>query len=517
MSRIKKPKKILRLIYGRTIYVALAIVAQVVLLFFCFNSLSEFSPLISLLLIILIVNSKMNPVFKLAWIIPICIFPVFGGLFFLFFSLQTSPRKINHRLKEIFKSTKPLLRRNAAAEKALEDTDPQAANLAHYLDKCGGYTLCADTDIVFFRQGEEKFQSLLEELEKAEKYIFMEYFIINEGYMWGKILDILKRKAAEGVEVRVMYDGMCCLALLPFNYPEIMKQYGIKCKMYCPVRPVLSSYQNNRDHRKILVIDGKVAYTGGINLADNYINRECKYGHWKDTAIILKGEAAVNFTIMFLEMWNVTQRETDDFAKYVPPCEKNCDGENSSLVFKDKGYVIPYGDSPLDDYNVGKDVYMDILNTATKYVKIMTPYLVLDNELMTALLYAAQRGVKVEIILPHKSDSPTTFALARKDYPRLIEAGIKIYEYTPGFVHAKEFISDNKKAVVGSINMDYRSLYLHFECGAFMYGCPVIDDIIEDYNETRAKCQQITLQDCKKFPLHQKIAGTLLKFIAPLL
>lgn len=503
-------KKLLHLVYGRTIFVAIAIVAQVLLLLEFFNIFRNISPLISFVLVILIVNSHTNPVFKLAWIIPIMIFPVFGGLIYLFFTLQSSPRKINKRMQDIFKTTKPLLEKNENVQKDIDDINPQMSNLSKYILDCGGYPPCENTDVKFFSSGEEKFESLLDELEKAEKFIFLEYFIINYGYMWDKILEILKRKAAQGVEVRVMYDGLCCLALLPFHYPKQLKQYDIKCKMFSPIRPVLSSYQNNRDHRKIFVIDGKVAYTGGVNLADNYINRTSKYGHWKDTAIRLEGDAVNNFTIMFLEMWNITERESEDYEKYIVP-KSDASGNTG------KGFVIPYGDSPYDEYTVGKDVYLDILNTAKHNVKIMTPYLVMDNEMLTALLYCARRGVDVSIILPHISDSPTTFMLARRDYPTLINAGIKIYEYTPGFVHAKEFISDGEKAVVGSINMDYRSLYLHFECAAMMYKCPVISDISDDYENTRAKCQLMTLEDCKKFPWYQKVGGALLKFIAPLL
>lgn len=504
-------KKLLHLVYGRTIFVALSIVAQILLLMCFFKLISNITPLISLVLIVFIINSKTNPVFKLAWIIPITVFPVFGGLFYLFFTLQSSPRKMNKRLQNIFKTTKPILGKNTDVQEKLMAENIQMANLSNYITNCGGYPPCQNTDVKFFKIGEEMFDSILEELEKAEHFIFLEYFIIDYGYMWDKILSVLKRKAAEGVEVRVMYDGLCCLALLPFNYPSQLKKYNIKCKMFSPIRPVLSSYQNNRDHRKIFVIDGKVAYNGGVNLADNYINRKCKYGHWKDTAVMLKGEAVNNFTIMFLEMWNITEKESDDYNKYILPKAKH-----SHQCFS-TGYVIPYGDSPLDDYTVGKDIYIDILNTAKKYVRIMTPYLVMDNEMFSALQYASRRGVEVSIILPHISDSLSTFLLARKDYSSLIQDGIKIYEYTPGFVHAKEFISDDEKAVVGSINLDYRSLYLHFECATLLYKTPVIKDINDDYENTLSKCQLMTLDDCHNFPWYQKFAGSILKLIAPLL
>ena len=506
---MKKTKKLLHLVYGRTVFVVIALVAQVLLLLEFFNIFSNISPIISFVLVILIVNSHTNPVFKLAWIIPIMIFPVFGGLIYLFFNLQSSPRIINKRMNDIFSITKPLMGRNENVEEDLNEISPQMSNLSTYIRDCGGYSPFENTDVEYFSSGEEKFGSLLVELEKAEKFIFLEYFIIDFGYMWDRILEILKRKASQGVEVRVMYDGLCCLALLPFHYPKQLSEYGIKCKMFSPIKPVLSSYQNNRDHRKILVIDGKVAYNGGVNLADNYINRTHKLGYWKDTAVKLTGDAVNSFTLMYLEMWNITETTPENYEKYLVP--------KSTVPMPEKGFVIPYGDSPYDDYTVGKDVYLDILNTAKNYVRIMTPYLVMDNEMLSALLYCARRGVEVSIILPHKSDSISTFMLARRDYPQLIDAGIKIYEYTPGFVHAKVFVSDDEKAVVGSINMDYRSLYLHFECATLMYRCPVIADIADDFEKTREECQLITLEDCKKFPWYQKVGGALLKFIAPLL
>ena len=346
---------------------------------------------------------------------------------------------------------------------------------------------------------------MLEELEKAEKYIFMEYFIVEEGYMWGRILEILTRKAREGVEVRVMYDGMCEISTLTADYPKRLEKLGIKCKPFSPIHPFLSSHYNYRDHRKILVIDGKVAFNGGVNLADEYINREERFGHWKDTAVMLKGEAVESFTLMFLQMWNLIEEDV------------RWDECGIKATAHSDGYVMPYCDCPLDGDKVGENVYVDILYRAKHYVHIMTPYLILDNDVETALRFAAMRGVDVKLILPGIPDKKTAYSLAKSHYKSLVKAGVKIYEYTPGFVHAKVFVSDNEKAVVGTINLDYRSLYHHFECATYMYKTSCITDIEDDFQETLAKCSEVTLETIKKEKLFYRIAGGLLKTIAPLM
>ncbi|MDE6665129.1 MAG: hypothetical protein K2K14_02920 [Ruminococcus sp.] len=304
-----------------------------------------------------------------------------------------------------------------------------------------------------------------------------------------------------------MYDGMCEISTLSFDYPERVEKLGIKCKDFSPIRPFLSTHYNYRDHRKILVIDGKVAFNGGINLADEYINRIERFGHWKDTAVMLKGEAVQSFTLMFLQMWNITEKSPEWDKFLTNDCEQ-ADAE---------GFVMPYADCPLDDYKVGENVYMDILNRATDYVHIMTPYLILDGELETSLKFAAQRGVDVKIILPGIPDKKMAYALAKSHYRSLIKTGVKIYEYTPGFVHAKVWSSDNEKAVVGTINLDYRSLYHHFECATYMYKTKCITDIENDFCETLERCREVTPETIKKEKFFYKFFGGIMKIFAPLM
>lgn len=514
----KGKKTVFRIVYGRTIVIVLALLLQVVLLVSSFIWLAEYSAYIlmgltvlSWILAIYILNrSKDTPEFKLAWIIPVIIIPVFGSLFYVFIRLQLGTKILYKRHNYLLEETKPFLKQEKSVERELKRENKQVWALSNYMNNYGGYPTYKNTSVKYFSLGDDKFEEMKRQLENAEKFIFMEYFIVEEGKMWNTILEILERKAKQGVDVRFMYDGMCSLVLVPYNYPKKLQEKGIKCKMFQPIRPALSTEQNNRDHRKILVIDGHTAFTGGVNLADEYINQKVVYGHWKDTAIMIKGDAVKSFTIMFLQMWNITEKEKCDYSLFLNRSAKPDKQENY-------GFVMPYGDSPLDNEYVGENVYLDILNTAEDYVHIMTPYLIIDNEIITALKYSAKRGIETTIIMPHIPDKMYAYLLARTFYQELIEAGVNIYEYTSGFVHAKCFISDDKKATVGTINLDYRSFFLHFECGAFMYNNDEIANIEKDYQETLKKCQKITIEDCKRYPLVKKIAGRILRLIAPLM
>ena len=316
-------------------------------------------------------------------------------------------------------------------------------------------------------------------------------------------------KAEEGVIVKVMYDGMCELSTLTPDYCRRLEAVGIEAKPFSPILPFLSSHYNYRDHRKILVIDGKTAFTGGVNLADEYINRVERFGHWKDTGLMLKGDAVCSFTLMFLQMWNTVRGESD-YDAFLEDC-RDYTPENPS------GYVIPYCDCPLDSDKVGETVYMDILNRAGSYVHIMSPYLVLDGELEKSIRYAAERGVDVKLILPGIPDKISAYALAKSHYKRLLSSGVKLYEYVPGFVHAKIFVSDDIKAVVGSINLDYRSLYHHFECAAYLYRTDSIADIENDFEETLKKCRKVTANTIRGDSIIYKILGPVMKFVAPLM
>ena len=508
-----RKKGLLRIFFSRFGIMIILILVQIELMLAVYTLLSgyfewfaAFLRVFSLFMIIHLFKSDMDATAKLTWLFLIMALPVPTAVFLLFTETNWGHLHIKNRTKEIISDTKTKLKQNDDILKEDDIIRSSTDSLHLYLNRSGCFPIYDNTETKYFPFGEDKFHTLTEELKKAEKFIFLEYFIIEEGYMWGSILKILADKAKEGVEVRVMYDGMCEIQLLTWDYPNRLEKLGIKCKPFSPITPLVSTHYNYRDHRKILIIDGKTAFNGGINLADEYMNRTHPFGLWKDTAVMVKGQAAQSFTLMFLQMWNLTETEPQ-WDQYIVSCPDK----------PTRGYVMPYSDCPLDEYKIGESVYIDILNRARRYVHIMTPYLILDNELETALKFAAQRGVDVKLILPGIPDKKIIYALTKSYYKYLINAGVKIFEYTPGFVHAKVFVSDDEKAVVGTINLDYRSLYHHFECATYMLGTECIADIEEDYMKTLSVCKKVTNETIKHEKLGYKIAGPITKLIAPLM
>ena len=515
--RLAKPKRkgLLSLIFSRFFVIALLLALQVGIIIASYIFFMDKVPYLvgivrffSLIMVLYLFNCPMDSSAKLTWMFIISIAPLLGTGFLCFTQSNLGHRMERDMLKKQIDLTRNSLEQPENVIRELEHDGSGTDDLCRYLKRSGCFPLYDQTEVTYFPSGEAKFKAMLEEMEKAEKFIFMEYFIVEEGYMWGRILDVLTRKVKEGVEVRVMYDGMCEMSTLPADYWKLLEKVGIKSKPFSPIKPFVSTHYNYRDHRKILVIDNKVAFNGGVNLADEYINHIERFGHWKDTAIMLKGPAVRSFALLFLQMWNIDEKNPDYDAWL---------GQEAPEPKEAKGYVMPYGDSPLDEYKVGETVYMDILNRATDYVHIMTPYLILDDELETALKYAAQRGVDVKMILPGIPDKKIVYALAKTHYMQLLEGGVRIYEYTPGFVHAKVFVSDDTKAVVGTINLDYRSLYHHFECATYLYKTACVPEIEGDFRETLTKCREVTRETLKKEPLFIKIAGPIAKLVAPLL
>ena len=413
-------KGIMRLLFSRFFVIGLLLVLQVAIMVMVYLQFTEKLPVLlnlqwvfSFLMIIYLFNSRMDSSAKLTWMLIIAILPLPGTAMLLWTQSNFGHRMEMDLVKKQIDITRTMLNQPENVIKEIEHDGSGTDDLSRYLNLTGCFPVYDKTEATFFPLGEKKFAAMLGELEKAEKYIFMEYFIVEEGYMWGRILDILTRKAQAGVEVRVMYDGMCEMSTLPANYWKLLEAEGIHAKAFSPIKPVVSSHYNYRDHRKILVIDGKVAFTGGVNLADEYINRIERFGHWKDTAVMLKGPAAKSFALMFLQMWNI-KPASGDYEKWLslPGCE----------VADASGYVMPYCDRPLDDYKAGESVYIDILYRATDYVHIMSPYLILDGELETALCFAAQRGVDVKLILPGIPDKKIAYSLAKTHYKALHDA-----------------------------------------------------------------------------------------------
>ena len=510
----KTRSRLLRLIFSRLAVILLLIISQILLIAAIYGLFAEFIPrfkiiqtLFTLSMVLFLINSEMDSSAKLTWLWLIAMFPVPGSLLLWFTNNNFGHRHIRMQITDLITETKHALPQDPEVLADPVITESGTNDLCRYLNRTGCFPICRSTAVTYFGDGEEMFNAMLAELEKAESFIFMEFFIIAEGYMWGKVLSVLSEKVRQGVDVRVLYDGMCEISSLSFDYPRRMAQVGVRCKDFSPVQPFLSTHYNYRDHRKIVVVDGKTAFTGGINLADEYINKAERFGHWKDAGIMLRGEAVPSFTLMFLQMWNINEPA----AVWEPFIAAPTDPQPA------EGYVIPYADCPLDSDKVAENVYINMLYSARTYVHIMTPYLILDGELENALKYAAQRGVDVQIILPGIPDKRTAYALAKTHYRTLLAAGVKLYEYTPGFVHAKAVVSDDEKAVVGSINFDYRSLYHHFECAAYLFRTPCIADIEQDFLQTRELCRTVTPETVQNETLFYKALGGFLKVFSPLM
>ena len=442
--------------------------------------------------------------FKVGWILLILLLPVFGITVYLMFNHQRASKAFAKRVAQSCKETADAAQLPSVPEELPSAHSPQI----RYLENCG-FPVYGHTDSRFLPLGEDAYSSMLEAMEQAQKYIFLEFFIIEEGIMWNTILEVLKRKAAQGIEVRLIYDDLGCFFLLQADYPAQLRRYGIQCAPFNPFRPMLTAKQNNRDHRKILSVDGKIAFTGGINLADEYINAVNKFGHWKDTAIRLEGHGAWGLTCIFLQNWRLCANTEEDPAALYPWHTLPCPNPGSGLV-------QPYADSPTDREHVGESVYLRIIHAAKHYLYICTPYLILDENIANALILAAKSGVDVRIITPHHWDKRLVHVTTRSYYRQLIAGGVKIYEYTPGFIHSKTFVCDDTVATVGSINLDYRSLYLHFECGACLYDTESVLQIKADTERILANCQRITEKECRCNPL-QRLVQDAMRLFAPLL
>ncbi len=468
------------------------------------------SIIISVIVVLWIINSDSNPAHKIAWIIPILIFPIFGGLFYIFFGGNYLNKRTRKRMLFIEEKTKEALSPQTFILDEIALTSENAANQARYIQDYSLSPPYKNTTTEYLPSGEIKFARLKEELMKAKHFIFLEYFIIEEGLMWDSILEILVQKAKEGVDVRVIYDDIGCLVKLPYKYNEKLEQMGIKSSVFNPLTPILSPRLNNRDHRKIVIIDGHTGFTGGINLADEYINEIVRFGHWKDTAIMLKGDAVWSLTTMFLSMWDYIRGLDEDFSQF----KGQVSLENEVY---DDGFIQPFADNPLDNEAVGQIIYLNLIYKAKRYVYITTPYLIIDSEMVNALSSAAKSGVDVRIITPFHPDKCYVHAVTKSYYGNLIDAGVKIYEYTPGFIHSKTLVADDEYGIVGTINMDYRSLFFHFECGVWMYKSSSILDIKKDFMQTLQVSQRIRVSDILKTKWYQKFFGLILRVFAPLM
>lgn len=509
-------KKYKKLIYDRIIVTALLLVFQIfwfAVLIFKLYTRSIFITygvsLLSFVCVLYIINRQSNSSFKIGWILLIAFLPVFGVLFYVLFGQNKPTKKMRLVINESKRKVIGDILQDECAEKELRVESQRAANTSQYIYAASNYPVYKNTDVKYFSIGEDMFSSMLEDLKSAEHFIFLEYFIISEGIMWNSILDILVEKAKQGVDVRIIFDDMGNIALLPPKYEKKLEALNenIKCFAFNSVVPLVAMRMNNRDHRKIMVIDGNVAYNGGINLADEYINHNSPYGHWKDTGVRLRGSAVWSFTAMFLEMWNSYYKTDTEVTQFRPSL--------NAIPKEAQGFVQPYSDTPVDNEPLGENVYIELLSRANRYAYIFTPYLILDNELRSAICLASKRGVDVRIVTPGIPDKKIVYRLTRANYKDLLDNGVKIYEYTPGFLHAKSMVCDDEVAVVGSINMDYRSLYLHFECATYMYRCPAVLDVKNDTLLTIEKSHKVSIDDLNK-NIFARVFDSILRVFEPL-
>lgn len=514
-------RKFFKIIFSRMSLVALAIIAQIILSIGLPYILNYFHPeifsklyiqidlvinTIAVIMVLCLINSNMIAEGKIAWVIIFAVFPILGIVIYRMFVWYKAPKRHRKFYIQVKNRVAEINKKNAVENSKLREKLGKYYGQFEYIYKTSNLKTYENTDVQYLHLGEVFYEELLKELELAKSYIFMEYFIIERGQMWNSILKVLERKVKEGVEVRIMYDDLGTIHKLPNNYPKRLRKMFIKAVKFNSFVPIMSALHNNRDHRKITVIDGKVGFVSGANLADEYINKVQPYGYWKDTAVKLKGEAVASLLMMFLQLYNVQTQRLEDFKPYLKDVKP----------VKASGFVCPFGDGPkyfYEDY-IAENVYLNMINQAEKYIWITTPYLITDSKIMNALCAAAKRGVDVRIITPHKADKKTIFIMTRSSYKPLKKAGVKIYEYEKGFIHSKQFLCDDELAIVGTINLDYRSLLHHYECGVLMYKTSCLKDIKRDFEHLFTV--SINMKDFKQYPITRLIAS-FLKVFTPML
>lgn len=509
-------KKLVRFVMSRLFISVVLIILQLILIFNLYNrfinyiSWARIMTYVSIILCLWVVFHKQEPEYIIGWLVIIMAFPLYGAVFYILFGKKPLNRIGRRRARDFIENyTDGLTNVPAyplAASNALRDYDRDLSRQSRYISTVSYTPVWANTEVAYYSDGSAFLKSFLVELKKAQNFIFIEFFVLAEGEMWNEILPILEEKVADGIKVKILYDDFGSFGRIPGNYDKILQSKGIDSKAFNPIKPHLNVRMNYRDHRKICIIDGNVGYTGGLNIADEYINRSIRFGHWKDTAILLKGDAVWNLTTMFLAMWNFETGHNEDLATFRP-----------TKKYLTDGFVQPFGDNPLDDIAAAENAYIQIINMAKDYVWITTPYLIINRGMLSALCVASQSGVDVRLVTPRIPDKRQVHEVSRSYYLSLVSAGVKVYEYVPGFIHSKMFVSDDKVAIIGTINMDYRSFYLHFECGVALYGSSVIANMKKDLEDTFEVSERITYSMAKKVPLWRRTLRLVLRLFSPLL
>ncbi|MBQ7584586.1 MAG: cardiolipin synthase [Lachnospiraceae bacterium] len=502
----------------RAVFAGIAIILQIAAMYIIFFKLesrfSIVSYLVTFLAVILVLGvyaRHITAAMKMPWLILITALPFLGVFLYLMLGLNAGTRRMRHRYETLDKELYPLLPENKDVTERLSAKDEGVAGQSRYISDNAHYPVYDNTDVTFYDDGETGYRAQLEELKKAESFIFMEYHAIEDGKSFEPLHEILKEKAAAGLDVRLFYDYVGSMGFIGNSFVDRMERDGIKCRVFNPMNPVLNFFVNNRDHRKITVIDGRVGFTGGYNLADEYFHVTKPYGHWLDTGIRLEGDAVKSLTVTFLENWNAIRdddKDDKDYARFLPDIPYEAE---------EKGFIQPYADSPLDYEHVGENVYMNVLRNARKYAWFITPYLIITDEMNSAFALAAKSGVDVRIITPGIPDKKIIYSVTRSYYAQLAMNGVRIFEYTPGFCHAKQCVSDDKVATCGTINLDFRSLYHHFENGAFMYDYKAVKDMKRMFDEVLPVCREVTGEYRTGRSQFLKLKQLILRLFAPLM
>ena len=501
----------------RLVFVGIAIVLQIIVILIInlrFAAQAEWFAIgmrvAAAFLVLFIYNRDETSAFKMVWIILIMALPIFGVALYLLIGLNGFTHKMKRRYEEVDEKLMPLLPVDDRVQERFRGTDARAANISRYLRDNSLYPLYDDTAITYYDDAAKGIEAQKEDLRTAQDFIFMEYHAIEDAESWHAIQDILEDRVRAGVEVRVFYDDMGSIGFVNTDFVKRLEAKGIKAKVFNPFFPGLNLFLNNRDHRKVTVIDGRVGYTGGYNIANEYFNITHPFGHWKDTGVRLEGPAVKSLTAIFLEMWNaVSDDDVDDkqYNRYLPTFPAN---ESA------KGFVQPYADSPMDEVHVGEDVYISVAEYAKDYAWFVTPYLIITDEMEHALGLAARRGVDVRIITPGIPDKATVYGITRSYYYGLVTKGVRVYEYTPGFCHCKMSVADDELATCGTINLDYRSLYHHFENGCLYYGCDAVADTKADFEWMFEQSREVT-EDYKDPRTTMRLKYAILRLLAPLM
>jgi len=512
-------KKVLSKIFGRLVLTGIIILIQLGWIAVTLYGAGVVNPWfslalrgVSLIIALYVVYKDMRPHNKLSWIFLILFLPFIGCPCYFFFGRSEMTKKSRNHIATLQAMIEPLRERQEDVEEYLKEK----SDIAHKQMSCainvGKYPVYMENESKYYHVGDDMFVDMIDDIKKAEKFIFLEFFIMKQGVMFDTLVDVLEERAKAGVHVRLIYDDMGCIDEFPPKYYKVLQKKGIHVACFNPFRPFLSIIMNNRDHRKIVVVDGKVAYTGGLNIADEYINAIERFGHWKDAGVRVTGDAVWSFTTMFLEMWSFITKGTEDFSKY-----KLIENNNATLLEQGRGFIQPYGDCPLDKRYLIESIYLNLISNAKKYVYIFTPYLIIGSELSTALINAARSGVDVRIVTPAIPDKKMVFLLTQSNYESLIRGGVKIYQYTPGFIHSKCFVVDDEYASVGTTNLDFRALYLHFECGVLMYKTQSVLKVKEDALLTFENSKQVSLAECENKNFFYQLFLSVMRLFSPLL